>query len=78
MRRREFIIGLGSAAVWPGMARAQQPVGIGMLMAMGNKVNAWLSGFTQRLAELGWTKGGNVRMDVRWAAGDPDRARMFI
>jgi hypothetical protein len=49
-----------------------------MLMAMGNKVNAWLSGFTQRLAKLGWTKRGNVRMDVRWAAGDPDRARMFI
>jgi putative ABC transport system substrate-binding protein len=24
MRRREFIAGLGSAAVWPVMARAQQ------------------------------------------------------
>ena len=25
MRRREFIAGLGSAAVWPVVARAQQP-----------------------------------------------------
>jgi putative ABC transport system substrate-binding protein len=25
MRRREFIAGLGSAAVWPAVARAQQP-----------------------------------------------------
>ena len=26
MRRREFIAGIGSAAVWPVVARAQHPV----------------------------------------------------
>jgi putative tryptophan/tyrosine transport system substrate-binding protein len=83
MRRREFIAGLGCAAAWPAAALAQQTDRvrrIGALMAMGNtdsEANAWLSAFTQQLAELGWTNGGNVRMDVRWAAGDVDRARMF-
>jgi putative ABC transport system substrate-binding protein len=38
---------------------------------------ARLSGFTQGLSKLGWTDGGNVRMDVRWAAGNVDRIRMF-
>jgi putative ABC transport system substrate-binding protein len=50
---------------------------IGVLMAMDSddpEANAWLSGFMQRLAELDWTIDGNVRMDVRWASGDLDRA----
>jgi putative ABC transport system substrate-binding protein len=37
----------------------------------------WLSDFTQRLAELGWTDGRTVRMDVRWAAGSVERMRTF-
>jgi putative ABC transport system substrate-binding protein len=36
-----------------------------------------LSAFVQRLAELGWSEGRNLRMDVRRAAGDLDRARMY-
>jgi putative ABC transport system substrate-binding protein len=40
------------------------------------EAKGWLSGFTQGLAELGWTEGRNLRMDVRWAAGNVDRARM--
>jgi ABC-type uncharacterized transport system substrate-binding protein len=36
-----------------------------------------LSGFMRGLTELGWTDGHNLRMDVRWAAGDVDRARTF-
>jgi putative tryptophan/tyrosine transport system substrate-binding protein len=38
---------------------------------------AYLAGFTQRLAELGWTDGRNVAMYVRWAAASVDRIRMF-
>ena len=37
----------------------------------------YLSGFTRRLSELGWTDGRNLRMDVRWAAGSVDRARIY-
>jgi len=83
MRRREFIAGLGSAAAWPLAARAQQPDQmrrIGVLMAFDEtdpQGKARFSGFTQRLAELGWTEGRNVRMDVRWGADNVDRMRLF-
>src|SRR5271154_3940174 len=83
MRRRQFIAGLGSAAAWPVVARGQQSNRmrrIGVLMAFDEndpEAKAYLSGFTQRLSELGWINGRNVRMDVRWAAGSVDRMRTF-
>jgi putative tryptophan/tyrosine transport system substrate-binding protein len=76
MRRREFIAGLGGAAAWPVLAGAQQPERmrrIGVLMAYDEtdpQGKARFSGFSQRMAELGWTDGRNLRMDVRWAAGN--------
>jgi putative ABC transport system substrate-binding protein len=84
MRRREFITIVGSAAAsWPLATRAQQPEHmrrIGVLMAFDENdpdPKSWLSGFVKALAELGWTNGRNLRMDVRWAAGNTDRMRMF-
>ena len=71
MRRREFVAGLGSAAAWPVLARAQQSDRmrhIGVLMPyddidpVGKTV---VSAFTQALADLGWTVGRNVRTDLR-------------
>ena len=82
MRRREFIAGLGSAAAWPVVARAQQPDRvrrIGVLMHVNEhdpEAKAYLAGFTQGLAELGWTDGRNLHIIVRWAAGDVERMRM--
>jgi putative ABC transport system substrate-binding protein len=83
MRRRDFIVGLGSAAAWPVAARAQQPDSmrrIGVLMPYDEtdpEAQAYLSAFTQGLAELGWTDGRNVRMEVHWAAGNIDLMRIF-
>jgi len=83
MRRREFITLLGSAAMWPLAARAQQPDRlrrIGVLTPWSEDdpyPRAWLSAFVQELAESGWREGRNLRMDVRWAAADPDRVRMY-
>jgi putative ABC transport system substrate-binding protein len=78
MRRREFIAGLGSAAAWPVVAQAQQPGGrmrrIGMLLPGDENEPEWktfASAFTQGLAELGWTDGRNVRIDLRWRGTDP-------
>jgi hypothetical protein len=82
MRRREFIGALGSAAAWRLAVWAQQSGRmrrIGMLMGYGEddpEAKLWLSRFTQALLELGWTDGGNLRMDVRWSAGNVDRARI--
>jgi putative ABC transport system substrate-binding protein len=84
IKRREFIAGLGTAAVWPLSARAQQPARmrrIGVLMPFDEtdpEGKARLSAFTRALSELGWTDGSNARMDVRWtAASNVDRVRMF-
>jgi ABC-type uncharacterized transport system substrate-binding protein len=83
MNRRDFITLGSAAAAWPLAAGAQQPERmrrIGVLMAFDEndpKTKDWLSNFTQGLAELGWTDGRTVRMDVRWAAGSVDRMRTF-
>jgi putative ABC transport system substrate-binding protein len=74
MQRREFILALGeAAAVWPLAARAQQPervrrIGI-LLPAAANdaEFQIWVGAFLQALAQLGWTDGRNVRIDIRWA-----------
>jgi putative ABC transport system substrate-binding protein len=79
MRRREFIAGLGSAAMWPVVARAQQPERvrrIGVLHSGDEKDPVWKrldSAFTQALADLGWIDGRNVRMDLLWGGGDANR-----
>jgi putative ABC transport system substrate-binding protein len=83
MRRREFIAGLGSAAAWPVMARAQQGERvrrIGVLLpaaAEDAEYQARLGAFHQGLALLGWTIGRNVRIDTRWAGDNTDDARKY-
>ena len=69
--RRQFLTLLGGAAVtWPLAARAQQParmLRIGVLMPYDENepvAKPRLSAFTQALADLGWTDGRNVRMDL--------------
>src|SRR5206468_2425929 len=41
------------------------------------KAKVWLSLFMQGLAELGWTDGRNLRVDIRWPGGDINRVRTF-
>src|SRR6516165_6960795 len=81
MRRREFIAGLGGAAVWTLAARAQQGdrvrrIGVLMVGDENDPVyKTWVSAFTEALAGLGWTDGRNARMDVRWHGSDINRMR---
>ena len=83
MRRREFIAGIGGAAAWPLVARAQQPgpmrrIGVLMNLAAADaEGEARMTAFVQTLQQLGWADGRNIRIDVRWAAGDAERYRNF-
>jgi putative ABC transport system substrate-binding protein len=73
MKRREFIAGLGSAAAWPVVARAQQAERVRRIGAIMGSFQ--FSAFTQVLAGLGWTDGRNIRMDFRLVDGDINRTR---
>jgi putative ABC transport system substrate-binding protein len=81
MKRRQFIAGLGSAAAWPAVARAQQGDGVRRIVVLmtGDENDPLfkprMSAFTQALAVLGWTDGRNVRIDVWWAGDDLNRIR---
>jgi putative ABC transport system substrate-binding protein len=82
MRRRKFIkVIAGSAIVWPLAARAQQHermrrIGVLMNLAADDaEGQARLAAFLLGLQEAGWTVGRNVRIDLRWGAGDADRFR---
>jgi putative tryptophan/tyrosine transport system substrate-binding protein len=79
MKRREFIAGL--AAAWPVVAGAQQADRvrrIGVLISGDENDPVFkprVFAFTQALADLGWTEGHNVRMDLRWGGGDINQIR---
>jgi putative ABC transport system substrate-binding protein len=79
MRRREVVALL--CAAWPLASRAQQGervrrVGALMNLAVDDpESQARIATFVHGLQDLGWTDGRNVRVDVRWAAGDADRYR---
>src|SRR6185369_6750149 len=83
MKRRDFIILLGGAAVWPLAAQAQQAERmrrVGLLMGYPEgdaEGQASAEAFLLRLLELGWTEGRNIRIETRWAGADPNKARTF-
>jgi putative ABC transport system substrate-binding protein len=84
MKRREFISLLGGAvAAWPVAVRAQQGERmrrIGMLVGIAADDpigQAQLTAFLEGLQKLGWTDGRNMRIDIRWAAGNAADTRKY-
>jgi putative ABC transport system substrate-binding protein len=78
MRRREFITLIGGAvAVWPLAAYAQQQGRLRRVALFMNlpENDGWsercVSAFRRGLADLGWIEGRNIRIDYRFATGDP-------
>jgi putative ABC transport system substrate-binding protein len=84
LKRREFITLLGgAAATWPLAARAQQAERmrrIGVLTSFMSDDPAEQTNvlaFARTLEQSGWIDGRNVRIDIRWGAGDPERIRRY-
>jgi len=83
--RRRFLATLGASAVaWPLAARAQQPERmrrVGVLLApLESDADAQrirMSALRDGLEKLGWNDGRNVRIDIRWGGGDPERLRAY-
>ncbi len=77
MKRRMFIAGLGSAAVWPVVVRGQQaamPV-VGYLGAQSadDEYKDRIVPFLQGLKDAGYVEGQNVAIEYRWAENQYDR-----
>ena len=77
MKRREFITVLGGAAAWPLAGHAQQPERVRRVGVLNPSLEndplaqARVMAFVQALGRFGWVEGKNIRIDYRFAAGDP-------
>jgi putative ABC transport system substrate-binding protein len=74
--RREFITLVGGAVAWPHTLAAQgidRVRRIGVLMdfaASDPQAQSNVAALQQGLYKLGWSPGGNLGIDYRWARGD--------
>jgi ABC-type uncharacterized transport system substrate-binding protein len=77
MKRRGFLAVLGSAAVWPLTAHAQQPkvAKLGVLVAGTPDPQPFWTTFRQALRDLGYIEGQNIQFDYRSAEGDRNRLK---
>jgi putative ABC transport system substrate-binding protein len=77
VKRRTFIAGFGSAAVWPVVMRAQQPtmpvIGFLMPQSADDDYKNVTAPFLQGLKETGYVEGRNVVVEYRYADNQYDR-----
>src|ERR1700722_1442319 len=79
MKRRDFLSLIGAATAWPLAARAQQdsaPRRLGVLVPSSpddQEIKKELAAFIRQMQSLGWTEGGNLRVDYRWSGGDSQK-----
>jgi putative ABC transport system substrate-binding protein len=81
MKRREFMLAVGGAAVWPLAARAQQPAKIyriGVLETISPDLNEKnIEALKRGLRDLGYVENQNYVLEYRSADGDSERFPAF-
>ena len=78
LERRAFIAALAGVAAWPLAGHAQQTDRIRRVgVLLGFSTQAIVTAFTQALGRLGWVEGKNIRIDYRFAAGDPTLIKSY-
>jgi putative ABC transport system substrate-binding protein len=83
MRRREFITGLGGAAVWSCATRAQQAERMRHIAVLTNftesdqVLRAYMTAFREGLTKLGWIEERSFRIELRFGGADADRLRSY-
>lgn len=84
MRRRAFLVVLGAAATvvaWPAVAQQPQRLRrIGILLPFAEsdiEAQTEMTAFRDGLRRLGWIRGRNAELEIRWAAGDVGRINAY-
>jgi putative tryptophan/tyrosine transport system substrate-binding protein len=83
MRRRDFVSGLGGAAIWSLSARAQQSRSVRKIGVLVNFLSGESEGqvrtraFTAALQKFGWIEGENLHTEFRYAGNDENQFQRF-
>jgi putative tryptophan/tyrosine transport system substrate-binding protein len=79
MRRRDVIAAIVAVVAWPSIACAQRSVAplVGVIMGIAKTdpdSTERIAALKQRLHNLDWIDGSNLRLEVHWSAGDIAKA----
>jgi putative ABC transport system substrate-binding protein len=75
IRRRQFVVTLGSAAAWPLVARAQEAMPVIGYLNNGSPESdvPRLTGLRRGLNQTGYIEGRNLVIEYRWTGNQADR-----
>jgi putative ABC transport system substrate-binding protein len=77
VRRRALIAALGGVVAWPLTGNAQQPERLRRVGVLRDRLEndpiarASVAALGKALVDFGWVEGKNIRIDYRFAAGNP-------
>jgi putative ABC transport system substrate-binding protein len=84
MKRRNFIMAIGGAVLWPLKVWAQansQTKRVGVLIARAEidpEGKQHFDALVNELERLGWSRGRNLEMETRWWSSDAIKRLAFV